>query len=702
MADALIYRILHRNQQGLDIQILIHDMDYEEGAIARYVDLVGYASVLEVETFNTTENEFAPIIGTKAVIKFRSTNAVNFATFASGEDKRFFVRASYSSNTKFIFTGFLVMDDNQRPYLPPGQPCILSATDNLGNLSDIPLADFNNAVPDFSSKQKLITIICWCLHKTGMHTNFDWVYVACNLFEDNHADRTAAATNCPLNQTYVHVIDYLKTVNEFDNCHTILEGILFSLQARLVQYDNSWWIFRQDEYRNSAFDYTKYTTGGVASTGTIGGTFDKAFDSATGVDLVHASTLERIKRPAKHATINMPYEFPDEILRNSSFLRGTFSFENVTPPTYNAYLPESWTYEKNVPPVGHTNLYYIKVETDSGYEIARYMHLDQTDSTGFYMLRNTVKIPVCEGDKFKFRIDFRYSTDLGGGSGHVTLSQVWFRLFGDDTTFWNLRAHDGFNMTDPEPLWRQSDVNWSTNTSFMAFEGESEEHDFTEWIGIEIESTPIPVTGELEIILINNQTPNSQAKDFSNLDFEYVPKVDGTYKLLDGERYKMYQDGEYSKKFDEDFYLFDPPCKSFRHGMMYLNATYFATTNWMDKAMETYSPADIPASMTTGERFLRWQLFSIWNQIRPIGTKGMGRRVFQFSLHGYDTASGSHAGIIHKYSLQNSITPHSEQSYIIISMRQDWHTCQWTCTAVEILNSADRRSEGTFEFKFIE
>lgn len=694
MADALIYRILHRNTQLDNIQILIHDMDYEEGADLRYIDLVGYASVLEVETYNTSENEFAPIIGTRALIKFRSTNAVNFATFATGEDKRFFVRASYASNTKFIFTGFLVMDDNQRPYLPPGQPCVLSATDNLGNLQDIALADFENLVPDFSSKQKLITLICWCLHKTGMHTNFDWVYVACNLFEDNHADRTAAAENCPLNQTYVHVIDYLKTVNEFDNCHTVLEQILFSLQARLVQYDNSWWIFRQDEYRNSSFDYTKYTTGGVASTGTIAATFDKAFDSVTGIDLVHAATLERIKRPGKSATINMPYEFPEEILRNHAFLRGTV----VDPgPLLLTYLPESWVYEKNAPPVAHTEEYYIRVnESASGYETDRFMWLVNTSTAANFYLRNAVKIPICINDKFSISTDFKYSTDLGGGSGSATLHQIQVRLYADDATFYTLHYEPGTG--DEGPRWVVSNSDFTTGSTYISWTGMSEDTDFTEWQSVFLDLSPPAIkTGQLEILLMNDFNSDDQQKMFSNLEFDYIPMVDGTYKLLDGERFKMYQAGEYSKKFDEPFSLFDAPCKSFKHGMMYLDTgVYYSTTNWMDKAMETYSPADIPASMTSGNKFLRWQLFSVWNQIR------LGRRVFQFSLHGYDIASGSHAGIIHKYSLQNSIAPNSQQSFVIISMRQDWHTCQWSCTAVEILNSEDRRSEGTFEFKFIE
>lgn len=226
-----IYRINFRNKQLDEVEIKIIEQPLpgsDPELIIQYIDLIGYAPAFELETFNVNEDKFSNILGQGATIRFKSTNAVNFATFATGNDNHFFVRATYAGGTKFIFSGWLVMDDNQQAYLPPGQPVTLYATDNLGSLKDIELSDFDGARP--AGKYRLIEIIAWCLNKAEGNLNFiDGIKVADSLFEDNMSN----VDNCPLNQTYVDVLTFEKTINEFEDCFTVLEKILFSLGARI-------------------------------------------------------------------------------------------------------------------------------------------------------------------------------------------------------------------------------------------------------------------------------------------------------------------------------------------------------------------------------------------------------------------------------------------------------------------------------------
>lgn len=324
MGNIIIYRIEFQNAELETVLIQITDrqnFDSTGDNTVAYEDLIGIAPALELETFNTNEDKFNPILGLRATIRFRSTNQINFSTFSSGEDYRFFVRATVASS--IIFSGWLVMDDNQQMFMPPGQPVTLYATDNFGALKDIELSDFNDARP--SGKQKLITIIQWCLRKTeGPYPSegaaiYDGIKVAFNLFESNHH---STVNNCPLNQTYVDVLSFEKTITEFEDCYTVLTKILYSLGCRLCQYNNFWYILRIDEYKNSAFVVHNYNLGGAYISRTLGATFDKDLDSDE-IDFIDAQTIQRIQRPYKNSIIKVDHDFPKELPCNSTISRGT-------------------------------------------------------------------------------------------------------------------------------------------------------------------------------------------------------------------------------------------------------------------------------------------------------------------------------------------------------------------------------------------
>jgi len=256
-----VYRINFRNKELVDIAITITDWKLsndDSEIITYYIDLIGVAPALEIETFNTNEDKFETILSQRATIKFKSTNAVNFATFATGEDYRFFVRATYDSGTKFIFSGWLIMDENQQAYLPQGQPVTLFATDNLGSLKDIELSDFDDLRPE--GKYRLIEILAWCLNKTEGNLNFiDGIKVADSLYETNHVDND----DCPLNQTYVDILTFEKAINELKDCYTVLHEILFSIGARVCYYNNYWYIIRIDEYKNGSAIIHNYNAAGT-------------------------------------------------------------------------------------------------------------------------------------------------------------------------------------------------------------------------------------------------------------------------------------------------------------------------------------------------------------------------------------------------------------------------------------------------------
>lgn len=694
------YKISFTNRDGLEIVIDITDRDYDldAGDTFTTIDLVGDAPALEVETFNTGEDEYSPICGTRATIRFKSTNAVNFRTFSEGRDNKWFVRASYASNTKFIFTGFLVMDDNFRPFLPAGRTVTLTAIDNLGLLRGKPLSDFNNATPDYEGKERLITIIQWCLGKTGMVFTggeiFDSLFVVDNLFEVNMQSRAFDSKNCPLNQTWVNLIDFVKSDHTFEDCHTVLTKILVSLQARLVQYNNSWYIFRLDEYKNDLFNYSRYTT---AAATPVSGHLDQDLtkDIHSALQVIKADSIERIRRPYGQTIINLDYLFPNELPTNDAFIRGTLRGDSTS--TEKRYDPDSWDFFKGPPNVANDGTAYIrKVQTLGGYETERYFVFDvQPTNLQYYI--ESAPIQCCEGDKISVSVDIKHhgQVETSAGAGNYNVMQV--RLYADDSTYYTLHPPE---QTDPLSYWEASDATWTTNNNYFKrfYDGTDDD---TKWsnVGDTFENlAAIPKTGYLTICLHQTKKSNEFETHFSNLRFEYTPLVDGSYAELKGEMHREYGDvNAYSGKYEQNYFLFDAPCKSFRYGMMYkVGSDYFSTSNWLDYSaylQHGQTPAVTALSETP---FLTFQVWSLWNQFRR------SRRIFEFSFYGYDTANG-HAGMWHKYTYNDAgLAEISDMAFLILNMKQDWHSCQWSAKMIEVNYTEDRRGEENFEFKYID
>ena len=686
-----IYQIEFKNKEEDTILVQITDrLNVDIDNVINYVDLIGVAPAFELETFNTSEDKFNPILGLRATFRFKSTNQYNFSTFATGEDYRFFVRVTTGSS--FLFSGWLVMDDNQQAYLPAGQPVTLVATDNLAALKEIELSDFNDLRP--TGKYRIIEIIAWCLRKTeGPFPGegaavYDGIKVAMNLFEfNNHS----TVNNCPLNQTYIDVLTFEKNASELEDCYTVLTKILISLNCRLSQYNNYWYILRIDEYKNSAFVLHNYGLAGNYISRTLGATFDKNIDTSE-IDIVQAETIQRIQRPYKSARCFINHELPSELPCNNAFLRGTLVTSSATEEEYD---PECWTFKKGPPDVANNGTARIRVLLSaSGKETDRYFafHVQPSDS-GYYI--ESEPIYVCAGDRFSLSVDVRHDGQIetGGGTGNIFVMQL--RLYADDSTYYNFDPVDDVTTI---PSWVQSDVTWATNLRYFKrfFDGTDDD---TLWnnVGTTAEdAVAFPKSGYVTISLVQAYKSDEFEFHYSNLRFTYEALIDGTFESLKGQEFKMSSDGNYAKKLDKQFYLFDGPCHSFKGAMHYFDSPdYLLTANWIDFAMEQYA---IPDLLDYGYEFLHWQCNALWNQAR------LETWVLNSYLLGMDVANG-YISLIHKISVSNALSPVSNLNFLILSFRQNWHDCTWTATIAEINDETNVRQGGggsgeNFEFKY--
>ena len=706
MGQVIIYQIAFTNRQGDEVLIKITDRelyDYTGANDVTTIDLVGYAPALELETFNVNEDKFNTIVGLRAVIRFKSTETVNFTTFARGEDYRFWVRVLINS-TDIIFNGWLVMDDNQQLFLPVGQEVVLTATDNFGSLKKVELSDFNGARPE--GKYRLIEIISWCLRKTeGPYPSegaaiYDGIKVADNMFEFNHH---STVDNCPLNQTYVDIRTFEKKPGELEDCHTVLTKILFSRGLRVCQYNNYWYILRIDEYKNSAFVIHNYELGGTYLSRTLGATLDKQLDG-NDTFFISGQTLQRIQRPYKSARCFVNLELPDEFFPNMFFERGDVVVD--IPPTRTFDL-DNWTLRNGEPGAYGTTDATARIERT--YNAADYVdehYITITPESGNVTLASTDQtyiesegVGICEKDKFNASIEWRtpFRVVSSGNNYFVMI----FLINGDDGSWWQLGNEDINDETTPFKWWDTSNFTTATGAGKIFIDWTSIT-DFTQWITQEVEGPPAPVTGTLYVRLhqinqINNLDDLTYIQ-YSNFSFDYEPYTNGNYRRFTGLEFKMSTDGLYTNKLEEEFYLFDAPCKSYKGAMFYEDSgDYLLTSAWIDFAMEQYA---IPDLLDFGYEFVHWQCNAMWNQAR------LETWIFNSYLYGLDVANG-YVSPIHKFSMPNQLDPVRRMNFLILSMRQNWHDCTWQATIAEINDSASVRQGGNsngenFEFKYLE
>lgn len=135
-------------------------------AIAQVINLQGGGSPFDITVIDNDEDKLKAIRGKQATIRFIGTQSINLSTFAgsSSYDQRYYVEADVEG--RFIFKGFLILDDSSEPFLSPRNEVTLTASDGLGRLKDEALTDFDNANPrgHFTAAR----LIAYSLRKTGL------------------------------------------------------------------------------------------------------------------------------------------------------------------------------------------------------------------------------------------------------------------------------------------------------------------------------------------------------------------------------------------------------------------------------------------------------------------------------------------------------------------------------------------------------
>ncbi len=779
MQYGIIYRLEFKNTEDFIVRIDISPTDVliDDGDVPQTIELKGGATPLIISASNNDEDKYTPIRSKSAEITFRSdtSSGLDSGTFSQGADDLWIVNIYLQDTPELIFSGYLMMADNQQPFQPDPQYITLTATDHLAALKEVPLVDFDDINP--VGKYRVADLVAMCLRKTGLSKQ---IYVVNNLRAGGGQitvdDVSTSFTSSP-NQfitgasrasffypgqsitiagtvsnngvftvtavgagivTIVQVAEALvneaavanvvftdnvsashwydvvyldaktfeKAIGESEDCYSVLSKILGE-DCYITQWKGNWWIMRVDEFEDNPIYVAEFNPDGTYVSTAAGTTYNYSIGAAEDSKFANADTLLRFVRP--HGFIKETFNFvsPLEVPCNINFSRGDLSATIST--TEKQYDLDCWTKRRGLPGAYNTPItitdFITRYFNANSYEIERFIFITpQTGHAGFSSTDDeyieSEAIPVLVGDKAETSIQWRLDADIASSSAELRLFRII--LSGDDGSYWILGEA---TVGDGIPIWYDT-AGWTLFTGKGATGVVFGDQDETEWQSIDWSVPPMPVSGNLYIWLnqayTNAAVPSTAIINYSNLRFDYIPLINGTYSIVTGQYSKVTrtEDG-YLANRDNQVFISDSPTKIYKGAMFLLvNGAYILVGNW-------FAAAPFGNSYPPNQDYLHpygyIQAFSVWNQYKgyndPTTGRGKGINIFSGSLKGL---TDSWPDMLHKYILTDTNSQTNNRYFMLLSLEQDWKTCIWTGTFIEVYNTVIYKTyNDDFEFKYL-
>lgn len=558
----IIYRInvqsFHEND---DIQefVDICDMDnlIDDGDTEEIRELEPAGSPINLTILDNDEDPFTSIKAQQLTIKFNTTYDYTVRDFLSGSDRRWFVHYYIGTTAKTVFKGYLVKDGMSEAFNPVPNVVTLIANDGIAMMKDVALTNDNDE--NLVGMYPIMEIIAYCMKKTGLSLSF---LVAFNIKNEGNDDDIRIPNSNDehfFSNNYISAKTFEKEIGVCEDPYTVMQKLLKEM-ASITQYQGYWLIKRIDETEGATrgLYITEFDEDGVF----VGNLGEKSFDKNIGLtEDINFLVGTEVYFDLDHKKVQHNYDFktPIEIPENVDFKRG--ELVTTVSSTQKRYLCTNWRLIQNLSTPGNPacDMFIERYFDANGKETQRYLLLTSPVGPTANNLAVSEHVEVTEKSKFNFSIDFATVTDINGSSLTYTQRVATIRLVANDGTYW---------MMDVDGSWAQSNSSWSTNFRDLEYQFIPNDKDTTEWTTLEVKSNQIPRTGKLYIDLyaLNQQVSSIDDVDikFSNLNYEYIPLVNGSHTPYAGAESKVEQAGEYSRKREETVYIDNATEKLFK------------------------------------------------------------------------------------------------------------------------------------------
>lgn len=569
MAYVTKYRVLWTNEKFQDVEILFKKKDGVAGPVQ------DYAAVNVKFSRNGSEGKFMAISGASLTIEFdmRQTDIDSWADFVTALKDTWMVIATVGGMA--YFSGFVLADEGSVPFMDKPYNAKITAVDNIGLLNEINLTKTDGT--HFNSHHSIIEYIAACLYQTGLDLP---IMVYDNFFHASFLNRNNDLKHDFVSQAYVEYRTFQKDAVTFLDCYSVLERI-FKNNFRLFQYNGFWVIIRLGmlQYTPGTGYYTIYDPSGHNP---VGYAITENYGTVGKNELIfpcREDQVKYLKKGIKFSKTIYNYTIWPEIPKNNKFewgheletgiaydvddldsdgdtteVYGTYQMISIDDWEFGAVAGGYGTLPFILNPVNE-KAYIKKIFNNAYVETDRTIYIEKPLAGAVSWLRSE-GIPVVKGDKVSFSCQFKFAS----GTSNVVEDGVAliFIINQAGTGYVSLYSINGVVKWVYGSLW-DSGIRYSYGDNAPSSR-------FTEYNSVSVESTPIPISGTLYLVLpIGGDANIGKYKAYKDIQFAYLPFVAGGFREVKGDYWKFTQGGQdFVDKSEEEVFLSDNTHKIFK------------------------------------------------------------------------------------------------------------------------------------------
>ena len=560
MAKAEKYRLDFYTHQGDQCRVSF----FVEGYVGDITNLIGTSRPFVLTEFNNEEDVFKPIRALKADVEIiASSSTISSDGFLANADTDIELRFFFIDLATPCLKGYVLQTEFEEVWFDGNHILKVSATDGFGMLQNIKLS--NNGSP-----------------LDGMYTPFQYLAFAMqdmpfdltvytiinNLYHDSMS--STLPQTC-LVQTKIDSRTFEETPTLFNDCYKVIENINNAFNQTVFQYYNGIVMLRLEDL------YAPTTTNlrGISVNGATITNLSRRYDVQIGVNQtlkpISPDMLRFIKRQVKSNTIQYDYVNYDEVVKNTSFARGSlisvyptlkdYSIDNFD--AVNGYgtgavsvpitVYRRETFISNTSPISDN---YIVLPYDGSY-ITYYLSSQST--------------PVIFNQRIKFTVDTKYLYDFPTLPS-ILKTKIVAVVVKLSTSTGNYYLNEDGKWTNTGAFDDNVRIEYSNPDKIYP----------DEWHTMEVESLPFPESGNLSIYLVhyNYTSIFGQERYFKNLQVQIANQFDTTEIQLTGVQSIFEKSTDLRFEFS-DTIIFDSTASAVSKGALFENdGVTIADDNW--------------------------------------------------------------------------------------------------------------------------
>ena len=610
-----------------------------------------------LKEFNSDNDFFKPIRPQQAEFEILA-DVVTLESFLFNQDNE--VSIQFYWNGSLYWRGWLIQDDFEESWVDSAHFITLRATEQLSGLNIItpnlpngfttPLEFYLNAIAN-----------------TSINNTFNFgLNVINNLFYETMVNKSTDDTATCLDQMYISNSTFQRTLSTTDDYQSILEKLNNSFNQTIFQYKGSAYLIRMSEFLTYPNDLPgiEYQPFNVVAP-VLPTTED--YKAYIGIDEeikpVMPEMLRQVVRPYKKFQIDYKYEFPTEIIPNSSFKRGAYITQVLDSKIYDVdYWQRAYGSRESptiITPSPKREEFY---DTDGNLLDNRVQIVyssGQANTFGF-----SEQIYIEKNEKIKIKISFAESEFTASTK---KVMQVLFIAKNATVPFgfqrWGMDASGNW-VVSPTYSWDDPAIPFISVTLPKVNPDLS-----NEYVTFEVTSQPIYAAGLIKIILYSDNPASNLTRYHKDFTLEIIPRYNGLYNNKIIGDYDRYTKSEDIKQNLQLQCFIDDSDSSYTRGAIRSPLQSLTGDNWF-------------RMQYTSERFTfkRQKAIAHWLLNRRY------RQLISGNFYGISwNSSEKPIGLMNRFIFSDDAP---DKQFMIVNLQEiDFVSCLWKATLIETYDS---------------